>query len=122
MNAELDVNRRMKEQYQDKYGKAKFIPDTIFQIIDVRKLKSVSIVSDKLATSPEQEMKVEIWEKTGRLAHFIAESSGRSATDLHEEFKHLFKQYGQFNITTESVFLLHFRPQYISWCIHTHCL
>ena len=66
-------------------------------------------------------MKVEIWEKTGRLAHFIAESSGRSATDLYEEFKHLFKQYGQFDITTGSVFLPQFRPQYIGM-VHPYTL
>ena len=121
VNAELDVNRRMKEQCQDKYGKAKFIPDTIFQIIDVRKLKGASIVSDKLATPPEPEMKVEIWEKTGRPAHLMTESSGRSATDLHEEYKHLFKQYGQFDITTGSVFLPQFRPQYIGM-VHPYTL
>ena len=37
VNAERDVNRRMKEQYQDKYGEAKFIPDEIFRIVDARK-------------------------------------------------------------------------------------
>ena len=111
----------MKEQYEDKYGTAKFIPDTIYQIIDVRKLKGPSIVSDKVATPPEPDMAVETWEKTNRPAHLMAESSGRSATDLHEEHKHLFKQYGQFDITTGSVFLPQFRPQYIGM-VHPYTL
>ena len=43
----------------------------------------------------------------------MAESSGRSATELHEEQKYLFKQYGRLDIVTGSVFLPQFRPQYI---------
>ena len=121
VNAERDVNKRMKEQYQDKYGEAKFIPDEIFRIVDARKLKGESIVSDKLATPPEPEMKVETWEKTERPAYLMAESSGRSASELHEEYKHLFKQYGQINITTGSVFLPQFHPQYIGM-VHPYTL
>ena len=75
--------------------------------------KGESIVSDKLATPPEPEMEIKDWERTGRRAHLMAESSGRSASELHEEYKHLLKQYGQFNITTGSVFLPQFHPQYI---------
>ena len=89
--------------------------------MDARKLKGESIVSDKLATPPEPEMKVETWEKTERPAHLMAESSGRSASELHEEYKHLFKQYGQFNITTGSVFLPQFHPQYIGM-VHPYTL
>ena len=121
VNAQSEVDRRMKEQYEDKYGTAKFIPDTIYQIIDVRKLKGPSIVSDKVASPPEPDVEVETWEKTNRPAYLMAESSGRSATDLHEEHKHLFKQYGQFDITTGSVFLPQFRPQYIGM-VHPYTL
>ena len=37
----------------------------------------------------------------------------RRATELHEEYKHLFMQYGRLDITTGSVFLPQFHPQYI---------
>ena len=121
VNSEKDVERRMKEQYQDRYGDAKFIPDAIVRIVDVRKLKGESIVSDKLATPPEPETVIETWEKAGRPAYLMAESSGRSASDLHEEYKHLFKQYGQFDITTGSVFLPQFQPQYIGM-VHPYTL
>ena len=83
--------------------------------------KGESIVSDKLATPAEPEMKVETWEKSERPAHLMAESSGRSASQLHEEYKHLFKQYGQFDITTGSVFLPQFRVQCIGM-VHLYTL
>ena len=74
-----------------------------------------------VVATPLAAMTVEAWEKTNRPAHLMAESSGRSATDLHEEHKHLFKQYGQFDITTGSVFLPQFRPQYIGM-VHPYTL
>ena len=113
VNAQSEVEQRMKDQYVDKYGSAKFIPDAVYQIVDVRKLSGPSIVSDKVSTPPEPDMTVEAWEKTNRPAHLMAESSGRSATELHEEQKYLFKQYGRLDIVTGSVFLPQFRPQYI---------
>ena len=121
VNAQSEVDKRMKDQYESKYGTSKFIPDAIYQIVDVRKLKGQSIVTDKVATPPEPDMAIETWERTNRPAHLMAESSGRSATDLHEEHKHLFKQYGQFDITTGSVFLPQFRPQYIGM-VHPYTL
>ena len=57
-----------------------------------------------VVATPLAAMTVEAWEETNRPAHLMAESSGRGATELHEEQKYLFKQYGRFDIVTGSVF------------------
>ena len=57
-----------------------------------------------VVATPLAAMSVGAWEKTNRPAHLMAESSGRSATELHEEQKYLFKRHGRLDIVTGRVF------------------
>ena len=78
--------------YSEKYkGQVQFIPDAVFRLVDARKLKGESIVSDKLATPPEPEQHAEAWERTTRPAYLLPETSSRSATELHDECAYLFR-------------------------------
>ena len=76
-----------------------------------------------VVATPLAAMTVEAWEKTNRPAHLMAESSGRSATELHEEQKYLFKRYGRLDIVTGSVFTTvsttiyrHGAPIHVAYC------
>ena len=124
LNSDEQVRERMKQLYPGRdlnEGGAKFVPDEVFRVVDRRNLKGPSIVSDKLATPGEPETSLDTWEKTERPHHLVAETSSRSATEIHEEYKYLFAQYGQVNITTGSTFLPQFRPQYIGM-VHPYTL
>ena len=58
-NSRKNVEQRMDERYRSKYtGQAKFVPDAIIQLLDVRKLAGKSIVQDKVATPGEPEQDV----------------------------------------------------------------
>ena len=113
INSRVQVAARMKERYEDKYGKVSFVPEAVREVVDARGKQGKSIVQEKVATPPEPQQTLEQWERTERPRYLLAESSARSLSDMHEEYRSVFQQYGTMHVTTGSVFLQQFRSSYI---------
>ena len=103
MNSEARVAQRLKERYTDIYGEARFMPAAIRASIDVQKKNSISLVQDKVATPSEPPTQITKWETVLRSDHIVAERSVNSQANIHENYRNVFAQYGDFEISTGTV-------------------
>ena len=113
VNSETRVAQRLKERYTDVYGEARFTPAAIRASISVQKKGSISIVQDKCATPSEPAKQIAQWESAVRPNHIVAERSVNSQANIHENYRNVFAQYGDFEINTGTVFTPQFHPWYL---------
>ena len=75
--------------------------------------KKSSIVQDKVATPPEPEKHISVWEAEQMPHYIMAERSTKSQSAIHENYRSVFAAYGCFNIQTGNRFVPQFNPWYL---------
>ena len=113
VNSEALVAQRLKERHTDIYGEASFTPAAICANINVQKKGTISIVQDKVATPSEPMEQITQWESAVSPDHIVAERSINGQANIHENYRNVFSQYGDFQISTGTIFTSQFHPWYL---------
>ena len=113
MNAPEKVASRLQERYASKYGSAQFTPAAVLDAIRLLDKQKSSIVQEKMATPSDAPQSVQEWDQSLRPHHIVAERSVRSQANIHENYKAVFAQFGNFNIGTGNDMIDQHRPWYL---------
>ena len=70
-------------------------------------------MQDKVTTPSEPVKQITKWESAVRPDHIVAEQSVNSQANIHENYRIVFSQYGDFQITTGTTFTPQFHPWYL---------
>ena len=89
-------------------------------LISINNRKS-SIVHNKVATPPEPEKHIGVWEAKQMQHYIMAERSTKSQSAIHENYSSVFAAYGCFDIQTENRYVSQFNAWYfgmeVPWSI-----
>ena len=106
---------RVQTRYMEKYGRSVFTPTKVKDAIQLLEKQKSSLVQDKIATPSEAPKHVQKWDESLRPHHIVNERSVRSQTNIHENYKSVFAQYGDLSIRTGN----EFTDQHNAWYLGT---
>ena len=113
MNSPSRVASRLHERYTSKYGSAEFIPAAVTDAVRVLEKQKVSIVQEKMATPADAPQSVQDWDRALRPHHIVAERSVHSQANIHENYKSVFAQFGNFDLRTATDMYNQHLPWYL---------
>ena len=94
LNSSERIAARLKTRYSDtyleKWGEAKFTPQTVLDAVHHVKKSKESLVRDKVATPSEPSKGMEILNRTLSPSFIVAERSTRSQSNIAENYKSVF--------------------------------
>ena len=114
-NSETAVRERAEALY-GKYGTEAFVPEKVHEAAEIAfraKLRGSSLLFDKRSAPEEPRCSIEELIAGMRPLSLVAEGSGKSASMAHHDEEGVFARYQTLEVSTGSVLLDQFQPQYL---------
>ena len=85
----------------------------LFNEVLISKTHKGSTVQDKVATPPEPEKHIGVWEAEQMPHYIMAERSTKSQSAIHENYRSVFAAYGCFDIQTDNRYVSQFNAWHL---------